>query len=370
MKKKRPIRVGIDARTLQVSGGVKVYAENLISNLKKNKEICIFLYGHNDNSFIRITVFRFIWENLILPFLLIKDKIDIFHGLKNAIPLFSFKKRVVTIHDLTIFKFPHDYTLIRHLWKYMVSMYIKKADHIIAISKSTKKDLIKHLKINQKKITVIYEGYDQELFRIKNKTQCYKQILNFFKEKEINISDINRKKIILNVNTIQPRKNISRLIKAFDNIAKDNKNAALIISGKTGWKTKKIFETYNKSPYKGKIYFLDYTPNEIVANLYNISEVFVYPSLYEGFGLPILEAQACGCPVITSNISSMPEVAGESAILINPYNVNEISEAMLKITSDNNLRNNLIKEGFENCKRFSWKKCAEETFEMYNKFRN
>ena len=115
---------------------------------------------------------------------------------------------------------------------------------------------------------------------------------------------------------------------------------------------------------------MDYVEEHVLISFYNVAKVFVYPSLYEGFGLPILEAQACGCPVITSNVSSMPEVAGESAILVDPYNVEEIASAIHKVSLDKNLRDNLIQKGFENCKRFSWQRCAEETLKVYEEVYN
>ena len=118
------------------------------------------------------------------------------------------------------------------------------------------------------------------------------------------------------------------------------------------------------------VHLLGYVPDEELPILYNLTDIFAYPSLYEGFGLPILEAQACGCPVITSNVSSMPEVAGESAILVDPYNVEEIASAIHKVSSDKNLRDNLIQKGFENCKRFSWQRCEEETLKVYEEVCN
>lgn len=367
------MKIGIDARTLSVNGGSKTYASNLLLNIKKRENITLFGIDKfenykciNEKLNQQSPFYRLYYDNLKLSRLLKKQKITIFHGLKGIAPKLKHIKIIITVHDTIFLVYPQFGTLKELIyWKYISPKDINKADHIIAISNSTKKDLIERLRIHPKNITVIHESYNSNLYKIRKSS--YKNINKFLKQKGIDIKD---KKIILNVNTISPRKNISGLIKAFNLIAKKNPNLILIISGRDGWKTKKTYEEYNKSYFKNRIYFLGFTPEKIVADLYNIARVFVYPSFYEGFGLPILEAQACGCPVITSNVSSMPEVAGSSGILINPNNVNEIADAIFKVISNKKFRYKLIKKGYENLKRFSWKKCAEETLKVYEEVHN
>jgi len=371
-------RIGIDARTLNVKGGSKTYADNLLSFYKNKSKYVLFtrvyrkdLFCHKIKLNQQNPVLKTIWEFLILPFLIKKYKIEIFHGLKGFIPPFASCQKIVTVNDLAAFVYPRTSKFPDIIyWRYLIPFYIKKADHIIAISNATKKDIIKYLNISPSKITTIYLGYSKSLFFKKNRNLSYREVRSYLRKKQIKIKRIGEKQIILSVNTIQPRKNISRLIKSFEKIASCNDNAILLLAGKIGWKYEKIIRTYESSNYKDKIFFLGFVPDNILSSLYNISSVLVYPSFYEGFGLPIIEAQACGCPVITSNVSSMPEIAGKAAILVNPQSEKEIADAINTIIKDNKLRKKLIKVGFENAQKFSWKKCAQETKRLYKKYLN
>jgi glycosyltransferase involved in cell wall biosynthesis len=372
------MKIGIDARTLNVLGGSKTYASNLLLNIKKRDDIILFgvnkfqdykCVGEKLNQ--QNPIFRLYYDYIKLPFLLRKYKIDIFHGLKGIIPSTINCKKVVTVHDIGGFVYPKFSTFKNKVyWGIISTKCIKNSDYIISISKSTEKDIIQFLGEDSDKITCIYEGYNNKIFMKKDRKKSLRRISLFLKQKNIEAINIINKNIILNINTISPRKNIINIIKSFNNVADKDDNAILIISGKKGWKYNDVFKEYNKSPFKNKIFFLDYVPDNIISDLYNISSIFIYPSFYEGFGLPILEAQACGCPVITSNVSSMPEVAGKGAILVNPYNINEISKAMRNVLTDKELKYKLIKEGFKNIKRFSWKKCARETLNVYKKIYN
>jgi len=371
------MKIGIDARSLSVGGGVKVYSENLLNNFKNKNKIILFGpkkykdYLCNEIKIKNDSPFRIFYENILLPKKIKEKNISLFHGLKGVVPYFGNYKKIVTVHDLNHYTHSENFNYLDIIyWKIFFPIYIKKANKIIAISESTKKDLIKFLNVNPKKIVTIYEGFNKKLFYKKDKESCKKGVNNFLKNRNIQIKGFFNKKIILSVNTIQPNKNISSLIKSFDDLAKKNEDFILLIAGKKGWKYQEIFKTYNKSKYKPRIFFLDFVPDNILSDLYNTAEVFVYPSFYEGFGLPILEAQACGCPVVTSKISSMPEVAGKGVLLVNPYNTEEIGNAIFKIINDKKLRQEIIIKGFENIKRFSWEKCARETLKVYEEVLN
>jgi len=367
------MKIGIDARTLNIKGGSKTYASNLLSNIHKRENIILFGINNFENYTCvkeelnqQNPLNRLYYDNIKLPQLLTKYNIDIFHGLKGTGPKLKLVKTIITVHDIHVLVHPQ-FSKFKDLvyWKYFSPMNIKKADKIISVSEATKKDLIEKLNIPSNNIKVIYESYDSKLYQ--TKSNSLQKVKSFLHEKNINIDN---KKIVLNVNTISPRKNVDGVIKAFNLVASKNNDVLLIISGRDGWKTNEIYNEFRCSPFKNRIHFIGFTPDDIVADLYNVAEVFVYPSFYEGFGLPILEAQACGCPVITSNVSSMPEIAGDGAILVDPYNVKETSSAIFKITSNDELRNELIQKGFNNCKRFSWKKCAADTLEVYNEVYN
>ena len=363
------MKIGIDARPLKIDGGSKVYTLNLLNNLIKKQNFILFGIKKFENfqclnSKIKSnSIFRLYYENIIIPTLIKNYKIDIFHGTKGAIPITGKVKKILTALDLSFLVFPEYFSKKDKLfWKYIFPIYLRKADKIITISESTKKDLIKYFKINDKKIKTVYLGYSKELFKPKDKGKSYNQVKRLLEKKGIIINNIKEKKIILNVNTIQPRKNISNLIKAFDKM--NDKNAILLISGKFGWKYEEIINVYEESLNKNNIHFLGFTEDEELANLYNISSVFIYPSFYEGFGLPPLEAMACGCPVITSNTSSLPEVVGDAGIMVDPNNVREIRKQIELVIKNKKLRKEMIGKGFKQAKKFSWEKTARETLKV------
>ncbi|OGD65732.1 hypothetical protein A3F08_02940 [Candidatus Berkelbacteria bacterium RIFCSPHIGHO2_12_FULL_36_9] len=264
--------------------------------------------------------------------------------------------QILTIHDLTMIKFPkhRGSESIRH--GKMLKKAAQNADYIIAVSVATKKDIVKLLHINEEKIKVIYNGKDNVFkpHKITEKekkylTEKYKFALPY----------------ILFLGTIEPRKNIANLLLAFDKFAHKNNKYYLILAGKKGWNTKEIEKVYKGMEYKNRVRFLDYVEQKDLPLIYNASDLFCYPSLYEGFGLPVLEAMACGTPVLTANISSLPEVGGSAAGYVDPKNTDEIYQAITKILLNKNLLRKMKTEGIRQAKKFSWAKCAKETHQVY-----
>jgi glycosyltransferase involved in cell wall biosynthesis len=272
-----------------------------------------------------------------------KDKLDVLFVPAHTLPVIRRPglKTVVTVHDLGSEYLPQMHQLKQRIYlRFMQKFQLKSATKIIAVSKATKQDLVERVGIDPNKIEVIYEGYDKDLFKT-TKADAFANSL---------------KPYYLFVGTIQPRKNLERLIKAFSKM----NNNSLVIVGQAGWMSEKIYHLPKELGIEDMVKFLGYVPDDKLPALYSGAIALVFPSLFEGFGLPILEAQTCGCPVITSNISSMPEVAGKGAILVNPYSVDDIVKGMERVKREGE-REKLIKAGFENIKRFSWEKCAEET---------
>jgi glycosyltransferase involved in cell wall biosynthesis len=226
---------------------------------------------------------------------------------------------------------------------------LDKIDRIIAVSQSTKNDIMKYLDVHEDKITMIYEGVDEK----------YKPVEDCSKIKKKYGVD----KFILFVGTLEPRKNIPNLIKAFAKL--NSTEYKLVITGKKGWKYKSIFNTAESLKITDKTVFTGYVPEDDLPALYSAADLFVYPSLYEGFGIPPLEAMACGTPVITSNRSSLPEVAGNAALLVDPEDTDELAEAMMKVIGDSCLRDVMTKRGFEQAKKFSWDQCVRKTIRVY-----
>jgi glycosyltransferase involved in cell wall biosynthesis len=254
---------------------------------------------------------------------------------------------------MTFIKFKEMFTQETYwYYQFFFNLSVNHADMIICDSMSTKKDLLEYDKtLSSDKINVIYLGVNKQQ-HIKSKTEL--------KEK-YNLPDA----YYLFVGTISPRKNLLRVIKAWNQrINTDNK---LVIIGKKGWLYNPFFEYIEKNNLSNGVLWLDYIPEADLPSLYSYAEALLFPSLYEGFGLPILEAMSCGCPVITSNISSMPEVAGDAALLVNPYNVDEIKAAMDIITYNKKRRNDCILKGYLQVKKFQWNDTAKQIITIYKK---
>lgn len=305
-------------------------------------------------KYTKIKILRIFWEQLRLPFLLKKMNIDLLHSPGFVAPLIKTTKSVVTIHDMTFFSHQEKHTKSK-VWyfKNMIPLSAKRADAIIADSDNTKKEISKYLEIPRSKITTVYLGVSKEFKQINKKNA--RAILR----KKYSIEN----KFILFVGMIEPRKNLLKLVDAFLHIKVPL--LKLVIVGQKGWHTKELFETIKELNLENEVLFPGYVPDGDLVLFYNAAEVFVYPSLYEGFGIPVLEAMACGCPVVTSNVSSLPEIAENAALLVNPLNVNELAKSVHKILKDSTIRDALINRGLRRAKEFTWDKTAHKTLDVY-----
>ncbi|MBI2057435.1 MAG: glycosyltransferase family 4 protein [Candidatus Yanofskybacteria bacterium] len=267
-------------------------------------------------------------------------------------PLSGECKSAVVFHDLSFLRYPEFFSWRKNIW-HRFEMNPKKqalaADKIIAVSRSTRNDLISFFGTNSNKIKVIYSGLSksflfkpsqEEMEKVKSKYQLPE---NFF----------------LYLGKIEPRKNVSGIIRAFESFS--DKSFHLVIAGELGWLCKDVLRAYNRSPYKRLIHLTGPVDEKDKLSVYQLSKTLIYSSFFEGFGFPPLEAMALGIPVITSRNSSMPEVVGDSALLVDPYDVGEISQAMESLIFNNFLRQNFVEKGIRRSKLFSWQKTAEET---------
>lgn len=265
--------------------------------------------------------------------------------------------QILTVHDLTMVKFPNHRPEESHKHSKMIEKACSKATHIIATSEATKNDIIKYFNIDNRKISVTYQGTSNIFKKILNKNKINKIIDKYGLKTPY----------LLFVGTIEPRKNIINLIKAFEKIAKNIPSYNLYLVGRKGWNSDGIYDYYEKSKYKNRIEFLDYVSDEDLVYLYNGAKLFCYPSIYEGFGLPILEAMKCGVPVITSNISSMPEVGGKAVIYVDPKDHNDLAQKMQKTLKDEKVLEKLSWDSLKQSNKFSWDKCACQTYKIYKK---
>lgn len=359
--------IGIDGNEANVQElvGVSVYTATLLSYFQKSSSsdlrFEIFLKEHPsdllpyETSFFQYRVVKpsFFWSQAILPLSLMKHKdLDVFFSPAHYAPRFCPAPLVITIHDLSYFYYPDEF-LKKDLYKLInwTRYSIEKAKKIICVSRNTKKDLMKFYKVPESKITVIYNGYEKQAQRSKVKIQS--RNLKF-----------NPKQYILYVGTLQPRKNVLTLIKAFSKFVMHNPSFKLVIVGKKGWLYEKMFSLVEQLSLEKSVVFTGYVSNEKLAVFYRNAFCLVLPSLYEGFGIPILEAMSNGCPVISSKVSSLPEIGGDACLYFDPNNVDELINKLTSLKQNSHLRTNLVQKGKERITNFSWKKSAKQTLKL------
>jgi len=273
----------------------------------------------------------------------------------GGIAVNGFKKQAVTIHDIAFIKYPeHINGGLRDYYLKRTKIATDKSDLIIAVSESTKKDLVDSLSIPSNKIQVVYEGVDKKIFYPREKLVSQTRLKKY---------GIN-KPYILSVCTLEPRKNLEKLIDAFGLLDKKLLDQyQLVLVGKNGWNNDLLMSKINKLKKSKRAITTGYVPDEDLPYFYSGAELFVYPSLYEGFGLPPLEAMASGCPVITSNISSLPEVVGSSEILVDSDSVKEIQQAIVKKLNEKKADN---QESARQASNFSWESSAKKMLALLN----
>lgn len=270
------------------------------------------------------------------------------HGVKG--------KAVTMVHDMAYKACPDTVSDKTRVWlELAMKRSMKRADKIITVSEFSKSEIVKYLNIDEEKIVVMPNGVDFDLYHDSYSLRSIDEVLNRY--------HINRK-YFLYVGTIEPRKNLIQLIHAFEQFpyAKDYQ---LVLAGGIGWKSKKIRETIDLSHLKDNILLTDYVPEEDIPLLMNGCEAFVFPSIYEGFGMPVAEAMACRKPVITSNISSMPEIIGEAGIYVDPYNSESIVEAFNLVANQEEKCSKLAEIGYLKSKQFTWKNSVEILLDTY-----
>ena len=293
---------------------------------------------------------------LSLEFLLKRSRPDVFFSPTHYLPIFTPKKSVISILDVSYLKYPElfkksDLNQLRNWTKFSV----KKAKKVFTISQASKDDIIKEYGIAKDKVVVTYPG-----------TKVLSSKYNVLSMDEIEKKYGIQGEYVLFVGTLQPRKNIVRLVEAFSmlinaNDKRINTNMNLVIVGKKGWLYEEILESPKKFNVGDKVKFLDFVSDEDLPSFYKNAICFVLPSLYEGFGLPVLEAMKYGCPVITSNVSSLPEAGGDAALYVDPKDVSDIADNLRLMIKSPQLRKELIEKGYEQVKKFSWEKTAKET---------
>ncbi len=326
---------------------------NLDNNLQSIKNI---KYRNIDKS----RYLRIVWEQTFLPIALKKERFDLLWGPCNFLPLIKPCRFVVTIHDLAPFLLPRSLPFIRRTYyqrAFLNSIY--RADQIVVVSESLKTDLMRLFSLPEKKIYAIHNGIDESFHPVTDKI-----LLSQIQNKYQLPTDF-----ILTLGVLEPKKNTIGLIQAYADLRKSYAELPKLVIGGSkqyGWKNNQVFEMVKNLGVEKDIIFTGTIAHEDLPAVYTLTTLFVLPSIYEGFGLPVAEAMACGTPVITSNTSSLPEVASDAAILVNPLNVQEISKAISQVLANKGMQKEMTEKGIKNSKRFSWNKAASSLLEVFN----
>jgi len=297
------------------------------------------------------------WWLVGLPALMRISPFDLFHGTNYCIPVFSTCPTVVTIHDLSLYAqaSTHEQKNVQR-GKRRIPVMARRADMIIAPSEATKREITQYLKISPERIRVVYEAAREKMKPLRLE-DCEPVLRKHGIESPY----------LLYTGTIEPRKNLLKLIRAYNELLHATEHRpTLVLCGGRGWMDEEVFELVAELKLQRMVKFTGYVDDADLPALYSSCEVFVYPSLYEGFGLPPLEAMACGAPVVTSNTSSLPEVVGDAGVLVDPHDVTALARALANLLNDSIQRHNFRMAGFERAKLFSWERAAHETQAVYD----
>lgn len=381
------MRIGVDARAIlnpekSAPSGVGSYVWQLIKNLldidRENQYVLFFDFKVRDKDVkrfsrpnVKIKFFPFsdykkympgAYSEILGMATYAREKLDILH---STSPLFrvpaAYRGKVVTtFYDFAIYRVPELFPrLATAKTKALYNFMAKKSDHLIAVSETTKKDMKEFLRCPAESISVVHNGIDERFFEATEYSG--EKIREKYKIKD---------KYILFLGTLEPRKNLGRVIEAFAKFKKNYRGAfgnQLVIAGKKGWLNNEYVQLVEDLELSNDVVFTGYVGGDDLKPLYASSEFFVMPSLYEGFGQTIVEAMACGTPCLVSKVSSIPEIAGDAVYFVDPHDTQGIANAMDKLANDRSLRDSLSQKGKEQAKKFSWSKCAKETLEVYKK---
>ncbi len=346
--------IGIDGNEANVKNrvGSNIYSFQLLKALSKLKPNAVIylkkkplpdLPKQDSNWQYKVVGPKLFWTQIGLPLVLSfsSPKPDVFFTPGHYLPRWCPYPAVMAILDLGYIQFPEMFKK-RDLWqlKNWTAYSVKKAKKILTISESSRSAIIDYYHLPPEKVVVTYPGLKMSKVNPKDNLKKYGVEGSF----------------ILYVGTLQPRKNLNGLIKAFAKLK--NKNLKLVIVGKKGWLYENIFKQVKDLGLAEKVIFTGYVPDEDLPAFYKNAQCFILPSLYEGFGLPVLEAMHYGCPVVASNVSSLPEVVGKAGILVNPNDVNDITRGIKEAFKR---KDELVKKGLRQCRQFSWEKCAKQT---------
>lgn len=371
------MRIGINAIFFVPGegGGIERYLRNLVRALQKidhRNEYVLFTNKNNTATFALGDNFReqlipvsasfrsikILWEQSVFPLQVKRAGIDLLFSPGNIAPLFPLCPSVVVMHDLIPFEWPENFGKLElQALKVLFATTARRAKKIITVSESSKKQIVKRFNLVRRKVAVVYEACD-EIFL----SGDFSDQETGYVKKELGIT----RGFILYTASTRPHKNVDGLLRAFGLLKKKyNIKQLLVIAGPTGPEHHSLLHTATRLGISNDVIFTGYVPDRILPALYSAASLFVYPSFYEGFGLPILEAMACGIPVVASNTTSLPEVVGNAGVLVNPHNFEEMAGAMYNILSDDKYSSALVALGKKKAQEFSWEKTAKGVSDVF-----
>jgi glycosyltransferase involved in cell wall biosynthesis len=364
------VRIGIDARKLH-DFGIGTYIRNLLRQLARMDRQTEFVLlcraddretlatlGANFRPVIETAGNYSLAEQVRIPYALKREGVTLFHAPHYVLPPLVTCKSVVTIHDCIHLMFPQ-YLPNRFAYRYAkasISMAARRATRVMTVSESSKRDILRYVDTEPNKIDVIYNAYD-ERFAIDPREEDVVRVSERYQLQS---------EFVLYAGNVKPHKNLERLIEAFYLVRKRGlDHLKLVLIGDEISKYTALRRAVHRYQLHKYVRFLGYLPEETLAVMYRLAGVFVFPSLYEGFGLPPLEAMASGTPVVTSNVSSLPEVAGDAAVLVDPYDPSAIAEGIYRVLTDENLRRDLRHKGIARAGQFSWEQSVRRIRAIY-----
>ena len=361
---------------LEQGGGIGRYTRELVSALAQidnRSDYRLFAAGQRRDrlpglpgknftwrpSSISVEWYARLWHRARLPIPVERwvGNVNLYHATDFTLPpTRKHTRTILTVHDLSFVRAPETAVAgLRAFLNKVVPRSINRADHVLADSEATRNDIIELYGAPPEKISVLYSGVDSRFAPVTDRT-----VLDAMRAR----NGIGERPYILSVGTVQPRKNYVRLVETL--AALDHPDIDLVIAGGKGWLNDPLYQRISELGLEERVRLIGFAADDDLPALYSGAEAFVYPSLYEGFGLPPLEAMACGTPVVASNVSSVPEVVGEAGLLVDPMSVEAICEAVERVLDDQSLRESLREKGIEQAGLFTWKKAAEQLRSIYD----
>lgn len=361
------MKIGVMLRHMGEQGGIAVYTKNLLNALfeidRKNEYVMIYRcreqlgglsLGPNVREEILPARTKLWWDQVSVPRFAAKERLDLVFSPKMAVPMFGSTKSVTTIHGGEQFVVPSAFRWYDRLYFSIANrLYCKKASGVITMTRQGATDIHCYMGCDPNKLHVIYESYNEKCRAWD--TEAAEAVRRRYSLPE---------RFILFVGGLTPLKNLANVLRAFRK-AIEVVPHKLVIVGFHRWKFENDIKMMQDLGLRDRLVTPGFVPDEDLPGFYNLASLFMLPSLYEGFGMPVLEAMACGCPVITSNVGCSPEVSGNAAYLVDPYSPDAIADAIVRVLTDDVTRKDLIKKGMARAGDFSWRRCATETLRLF-----